>query len=159
MSWPNRWQFGLVAARNLQLLRLGIIEVADVSWPPLLTGGLTMKNLLASIALAATMLLAPQSATAQTWTYYPPTGQTFVQYATPVTTSYYVDPATGATYSYAVPTMTYVTPGPRVFGPGRYYSYSPAYYSPSLYYGTYSYPTYTYYPGYTTYYRTWNWVR
>jgi hypothetical protein len=58
--------------------------------------------------------------------------------------------------------------GVAVYGPGSYYSYSPFYYAPSA---VYSYgpayysvgtPVYSYsytYPAYTTYYRTYRWVR
>ena len=113
-----------------------------------------MKNLILGVAMAA-LLLSPPSAPAQTWSYYP---QTYVQYVVPPTTSYYVDPSTGGTYTYTPP-MVYSQPAPRVYGPGQYASYSPFYYNPSQYYGGYSYPTYTYYYPTYTYYRTWQWYR
>ena len=85
-----------------------------------------------------------------------------VQYYYPPTTSYYVDPATGSSVAYAAPVSPYInnySPGPRVYGPGQYYSYSPFYYSPSYQSSSYQYYNsgYTNYynPGYTTTYRTW----
>ena len=108
---------------------------------------MTINRMIAGVVLAH-FLAMPSTVGAQTW-------------YVPSTTSYYVDPATGATVTYQVP-----APVPRVYGPGMYSSYSPFYYTPSAVYSygpsyySYGYPTYTYtYPSYTTYYRTWRWVR
>jgi hypothetical protein len=103
------------------------------------------------LAAAALFFLSPTQAPAQVYYSTP-----VVQYYYPPTTSYYVDPATGGTVAYAAPVSPYITnynPGPRVYGPGQYYSYSPFYYSPSYYNSGYT--TSYYNPGYTTYYRTW----
>jgi hypothetical protein len=110
---------------------------------------MTLNRILAGLVVALGMAVFPSTAKAQTWGYVPST------------TSYYVNPATGAVTGYQVPAQ-----GVPVYGPGMYYSYSPFYYAPSA---VYSYgpayysvgtPVYSYtYPGYTTYYRTYRWVR
>ena len=110
---------------------------------------MTLNRMLSGLALTLALALAPPTVRCSSWGYVPPSS------------SYYVDPATGATVSYPAP-----APGVQVYGPGRYASYSPFYYAPSAVYGygpsyySFGTPTYTYtYPSYTTYYRTWRWVR
>jgi hypothetical protein len=108
-----------------------------------------ISNRMAGLILALYLAGSPSTANAQTWGYVPPT------------TTYYVDPGTGATMSYQAPAQ-----GVRVYGPGMYSSYSPFYYSPRAAYSygpsyySFATPNYSYpYTGYTTYYRSWRWVR
>ena len=124
-----------------------------------------MRGIISSGLIALAMLLSSNPANAQTIaTYNPATGT--VSYSNPpYTTSYYVDPMSGAAVSYQTPVVAF-QPGPRVYGPGAYYTYSPSYYSPTYTQYSYSYPGYTYpgyttyyYPGYTSYYRTWRYWR
>ena|SRR5437764_7505251 len=107
------------------------------------------KPLFAGLAALGLTLALAGSAPAQ---YYP---------VGPANTYYYPNTA----YMYSYPPATYVDPGvsaygPRVYGPGSYYTYQPGiYYNPG--YSTYYYPGYTssyYYPGtVTTYRRYWRW--